>query len=95
MLSSETYRLGRAETSTDDGLGPGGNEDSSNMLTHACWGKQTMGLGRSRTLKLRGPAEIQILVLPPSVRPWTSYFLTSLSLLICKTKGLYPLARLL
>ena len=46
MLSSETYRPGRAETSTDDGLGPGGNEDSSNMLTHACWGKADYGSGK-------------------------------------------------
>lgn len=55
MLSSETYRPGREEMSTDDGLKEGGNEDSSNMLTHVYWGKQTMGLGRPRTLKPRGP----------------------------------------
>lgn len=54
MLSSETYRPGREEMSTDDGLGEGGSEGFSNMLTCGVLGKTVRGLGRPRTLQAKG-----------------------------------------
>ena len=53
MLSSETYRPGREEMSTDDGLGEGGNEDSSNMLTHALVG-EPRGKAKDPLIHLKG-----------------------------------------